>query len=255
VQAVKNTLPDPLTRVRTRAGRAAAAGLLAWPTLLLAQAAPPPAEGGLDPATMQQIQALGQQAGTGLAPGSVRVEIEPGRLDPRLRLAPCERIEAFLPPGARTWGRTRVGLRCAQGPTPWTVYLPVTVKVFAPAWVAAGALPAGTVLQAEQLREAEVDWAATTAPAVADVSLLVGRTLGRPLMAGVAVRSSDLKQRQWFDAGDTVRLVARGSGFSVTGEGHALSAGVEGRTVKVRTESGRVLSGMAVGHNRVEVQL
>ena len=169
--------------MRTRARRAAAAGVLAWPTLLLAQAAPAPAEGGLDPATLQQIQALGQQAGAGLAPGAVRVEIEPGRLDPRLRLAPCERIEAFLPPGARAWGRTRVGLRCVQGPTPWTVYLPVTVKVFAPAWVAAGALPAGTVLQAEQLREAEVDWAAATAPAVADV-VAAGRAHARPAAAG-----------------------------------------------------------------------
>ena len=123
----------------------------------------------------------------------------------------------------------------------------MTVKVFAPAWVAAGALPAGTVLQAEQLREAEVDWAATTAPAVADVSLLVGRTLGRPLMAGVAVRSSDLRQRQWFDAGDTVRLVARGSGFSVTGEGHALSAGVEGRTVRCAPKAGACSAGWRWG--------
>ena len=50
-------------------------------------------------------------------------------------------------------------------------------------------------------------------------------------------------------------LVASSVYFSVTGEGQALSAGIEGQTVKVRTENGRVLSGMAVGHNRVEVQL
>jgi flagellar basal body P-ring formation protein FlgA len=252
---VKNTLPCPITRVHSRARRAAAVCVLAWPALLLAQAASAPPDGGLDPATLQQIQALGQQAGAGLAPGAVRVEIEPGRLDPRLRLAPCERIEAFLPPGARAWGRTRVGLRCVQGPTPWNVYLPVTVKVLAPAWVAASALPAGTVLQAEQLRQAEVDWAAAATPAVADVSMLVGRMLGRALAAGAAVRPSDLKQRQWFSSGDTVQLVARGSGFSVTGEGQALSAGIEGQTVKVRIDNGRVLSGLAVGHNRVEVSL
>jgi flagellar basal body P-ring formation protein FlgA len=255
VTAVKITLPCPFARVRSRTRRAAAGAMLAWPALLLAQAAPAPPEGGLDPATLQQIQALGQRAGSGLAPGAMRVEIEPGRLDPRLRLAACAQIEAFLPPGARAWGRTRVGLRCVQGPTPWTVYLPVTVKVLAPAWVLADALPAGTVLQAEQLRQAEVDWAAAAAPAVADVSMLVGRTLGRALAGGAAVRSSDLKQRQWFGSGDTVQLVARGSGFSVTGEGQALSPGIEGQTVKVRIENGRVLSGLAVGHNRVEVQL
>jgi flagella basal body P-ring formation protein FlgA len=181
--------------------------------------------------------------------------IEPGRLDPRLRLAPCERIEPYLPPGARAWGRTRVGLRCVQGPSPWNVFLPVTVKVFASAWVAVAALPAGTVLQAQALQEAEVDWAAATSAPVADASLLVGRVLSRPLAAGAVVRSSDLKQRQWFGAGDTVKLVARGSGFSVSGEGQALSAGVEGQPVRVRIEGGRVLSGLAVGLNRVEVPL
>lgn len=251
---MKNTPPCPVARVRTRARSALVVWLLAWPMAVLAQASQG-ADGGLDAATLQQVQALGQQAGAGLAPGVVRVEIEAARLDPRLHLAPCERIEPYLPPGARAWGRTRVGLRCVQGPSAWNVYLPVTVKVFAPAWVCASALPAGTVLQAEHLQEAEVDWAAGPAPAIADATRLLGRVLARPMPAGAAVRQSDLKQRQWFAAGDTVQLVARGSGFSVTGEGQAMSAGIEGQTVRVRTDNGRMLSGQAVGLNRVEVQL
>jgi flagella basal body P-ring formation protein FlgA len=213
------------------------------------------ADVGLDADTLQRIQALGEQAGAGLAPGAMRVEIEPGRLDPRLRLAPCQHIEPYLPPGARAWGRTRVGLRCVQGEAHWNVYLPVTVKVFAPAWVAASALPAGSELQPEMLRQAEVDWAALPAPPVLDAARLVGRQLARPLPAGAAVRQSDLKQRQWFAAGDTVQLVARGSGFSVTGEGQAMSPGMEGQPVRVRTENGRMLTGQPVGPNRVEVQL
>jgi flagella basal body P-ring formation protein FlgA len=237
-----------LSRVRIRACLAA---LLAGPALTLAQET----DGGLDADTLQRIQALGEQAGAGLAPGAMRVAIEPGRLDPRLRLAPCERIEPYLPPGARAWGRSRIGLRCVQGPTAWNVYLPVTVKVFAPAWVAASALPAGSELQPDMLRQAEVDWAASATAPVADAARLVGRQLARPLPAGAAVRLGDLKQRQWFAAGDTVRLVARGQGFSVSGEGQAMSPGVEGQTVRVRTDNGRILSGQAVGQNRVEVPL
>jgi len=238
-------------RVRHRARLALLwlAALVAVP--VLAQVS----DGSLDPDTLQRIQALGEQAGAGLAPGSVRVEIEPGRLDPRLRLAPCERIEPYLPPGARAWGRSRVGLRCVQGPTAWNVYLPVTVKVFAPAWVAAVALPAGSELQAGMLRQDEVDWAATATPPVTDAARLVGRQLARPLPAGAAVRLGDLKQRQWFAAGDTVQLVARGHGFSVGGEGQAMNPGIEGQPVRVRTDNGRVLSGLAVGRNRVELQL
>jgi flagella basal body P-ring formation protein FlgA len=255
-------LRPPLSRVHGRAR--SAHGLRIVPLLLLclatlacapAQAQAPGGDGALDTDTLQRIQALGEQASAGLAPGAVRVEIEPGRIDPRLRLAPCERIEPYLPPGARVWGRSRIGLRCVQGPTAWTVYLPVTVKVFAPAWVVAVPLAAGSMLDAGQLQQAEVDWAAAATPPVADAAKLVGRQLARPLTAGAPVRVADLKQRQWFAAGDMVQLVARGNGFSVSGEGQAMSPGIEGQTVRVRTDNGRVLTGQAVGQNRVEVQL
>jgi len=240
--------------VRLRvARRLALAALLAWPLLGVGQAV---TEGGaLDAHTLQQLQALGVEAGAAVAPGAVRVEVEPGRLDPRLRLAPCERIEPFLPANARIWGRTRVGLRCAQGAANWSVSLPVTVKVFAPAWVLSEPLQAGAVLQAAHLQQAEVDWAAAATPPVGDVSQLVGRQLARPLAAGAAVRVADLRQRQWFGAGDTVQVLARGQGFSVSGEGQALSAGIEGQTVRVRIDNGRVVSGLATGRNRVEVSL
>ena len=243
----------PATRAHVRAALAACVLLAACRALAAGGGAE--TGGGLDADTLQRIQALGASAASGQAAGTLRVEIEPGRLDPRLRLAPCERIEPYLPPGARAWGRSRVGLRCVQGPTAWNVYLPVTVKVFASAWVAAVALPAGTVLQAGQLRQAEVDWAAAATPPLADAAALLGRELARPLMPGAAVRAADLKQRQWFAAGDTVQLVARGSGFSVGGEGQALTAGIEGQPVRVRTGNGRVLSGQAVGRHRVEVAL
>lgn len=231
------------------------AAVAAWGPPALAQHTAAAPEGALDSDTLQRIQALGEQVGAGLAAGAVRVEIEPGRLDPRLRLAPCERIEPYLPAGARAWGRSRIGLRCVQGPSAWNVYLPVTVKVFAPAWVATWPLAAGSVLDGSGLQQAETDWAAAPTPPVADLDKLVGRQLSRPLPVGAPVRVADLKQRQWFGAGDTVQLVARGQGFSISGEGQALGPGIEGQTVRVRIDNGRVLSGQPVGTNRVEVQL
>ena len=77
-------------------------------------------------------------------------------IDPRLRLAPCARITPYLPAGSRPWGRTRVGLRCEDGPTHWNVSLPVTVQIFAPALVLREPLPAGAELSPDLLAEAEV---------------------------------------------------------------------------------------------------
>jgi flagellar basal body P-ring formation protein FlgA len=182
-----------------------------------------------------------------------RVEIEVGTLDPRLRLAPCDQIEPYLPANARLWGRSRIGIRCLAGPTRWNVFLPVTVKVFAPALVATRALPAGTTLAEGDLAQAEVDLAEETSNALFQPALAIGRTIDRPLPAGRSLRQSHLKPRQWFAAGEVVQVVAQGPGFRVAGEGQALTPGTEGLPVRIRTESGRILTAQAVGERRVEV--
>jgi flagellar basal body P-ring formation protein FlgA len=199
--------------------------------------------------------ALMSDAAAQLAPPAARVEVLPGTLNPRLRLAPCDRIEPFLPPGSRPWGRTRVGLRCVEGAVAWTVYLPITVKVLAPGLVLRDGLPAGTVLREEHLAVAEVDWAAAPSPVLARPAAVLGRVLSHNMAAGAALRQADLRAQRWFAAGDTVKVVALGQGFSVSSEGLALGDGVDGQRVRVRTESGRVVSGLAAGKRRVEVAL
>lgn len=193
-------------------------------------------------------------ASASLPPGA-RVEIVPGQLDPRLRLAPCSQIEPYLPAGSRAWGRTRVGLRCLAGASRWNVYLPITVRVLAPAPVLREPLPAGTEINASHLTEAEVDWADRPGAPVADPFSLVGRILARPMLAGSAVRDADLQRRQWFAAGERVKITAVGRGYAVSTEGQALTRGVDGETVRVRTEGGRVVSGTAVGDRQVEIAL
>ena len=46
-----------------------------------------------------------------------------------------------------------------------------------------------------------------------------------------------------------------GSGYAVSGEGQALQAGLEGQEVRVRFESGRIVTGRPVAERRVEVLL
>lgn len=202
--------------------------------------------------TVRQLALIGSRSGPG---AGHRVEVLLGQLDARLRLAPCLRIEPYLPNGAALWGKTRIGLRCTQGPSAWNVFLPVTVNVYGKGWVAAAALPAGATLVAADLVQAEVNLAEDTGSAITDANTALGRTLGRALNPRQALRQTDLKTRQWFAAGDEVKVSARGSGFSVAGSGQALNHGLEGQPVRVRIESGRVLVGMPVGERLVELPL
>ena len=206
-----------------------------------------------DASWLEQARAFAtNSAGSGAA---LRVDVQLGTLDARLRLAPCEQIEPFLPPGTRLWGRSRIGLRCLRGPTRWNVYLPLTVKVFGPALVATRALSAGSVIGPNDLAQAEVDLAEDPSNALRQAELVVGRTLARPLDAGRSLRQAHLQPRQWFAAGETVQVLAQGSGFAVSGEAMAITAGIEGQPARVRTERGRVISGTPVGERRLEVNL
>lgn len=159
------------------------------------------------------------------APGAtLRMEVSVGTLDSRLRLAPCSRVEPYLPAGSRLWGRTRLGLRCVEGSSAWNVFLPVTIKAWGPAWVLTGNVAPGAVLTANDAAQAEVDWAADAAPVLANPEAWLGQTATRQLMAGQALRQSMVKAPSLFKAGAQVRVSAQGPGYAVTSAGQALSA-------------------------------
>lgn len=209
----------------------------------------------LDPALVERVRQLAETAARAAAPPGTRVAVEIGQLDARLRLAPCQQIQPYLPPGMAVWGKSRIGLRCTAGTARWNVTLPVRVAVFGRVVVASAPLPAGVNLSQEQLAVADIDIAAEPGAVFTDASQLIGRTLARPLAASEAVRAPALKSRQWFAAGDTVQVRVAGEGFAIASEARALGAGLEGQEVKVRFESGRVASGRAVAERRVELLL
>jgi flagella basal body P-ring formation protein FlgA len=184
-----------------------------------------------------------------------RVEVTLGQLDPRLKLAPCDKVKTYVPQGMQMWGKTRVGLRCEQGPVRWNVYWPVTVKVWGQALVAAVPLRQGNPVEASDLRFAEVDLADRTSPALVRAADLVGRSLVRGVEAGQAIHQDDVKARRWFVAGDPVRLTVRGAGFQIAAAGTALSPGDEGQCARIRTDNGRVVCGHPIGDRQVELSL
>jgi len=206
--------------------------------------------GALEPALIEQVKGLALARPADAA--AARIEVVVGQLDPRLHLAPCERIEPYVPLNTRLWGKSRIGLRCARGPVAWNVYLPVTVKAWGRALVLPAGATAGSTVAEVDLAEAEVDIAEEPSPVVTDARQVAGRVLAQSVRPGQALRQSHVKARQWFAAGDTVKIVALGEGFSLEGGGQAISNGVEGQTARVRTENGNVVSGMPSGERRME---
>jgi len=185
----------------------------------------------------------------------LRLDISVGALDSRLRLAPCGNVETYLPPGARLWGHSRVGVRCVDGVSRWNVSVPVTVKAFGNAWVVRGQVMMGNTLVQGDMVLSEVDWAEDTNPVLADASQWLGQTATRALTTGQVMRQGMVRPTQVFQAGTQVRVVAEGVGFQVSSDAQALSAGVIGQVARVRMDNGRIASGTVLDARTVKIEL
>lgn len=184
--------------------------------------------------------------------GEVHVQVTPP--DARLDLPGCTALDAFLPPGARPQGRTTVGVRCT-GPTRWTVYLQAQVQVLGSYVAAARPLAAGQVLAANDVVVRSGDLNELPAGVVSDVDSVVGRPLAMSLAAGQPLRRDGMKAVPVVTAGQAVRLIANGHGFSVAGDGIAAGNAGEGQPVQVRTPRGTMVTGIARSGAIVEIRL
>jgi len=190
---------------------------------------------------------------TGAAP--LRMVVQVGALDSRLSLAPCAQVEPYMPTGTRLWGKSRIGLRCIDGPSRWNVFLPVQVQAFGQTWVMRSDVPSSATLAFDDAVMAEVDWAHENQSVLVDPEMWVGQTATRALRTGQVLRHGMVKPSQVFQAGSMVRIIAKGPGFSVTSGGQALSAGIVGEMARVRVDNGRVVSGIVLDMRTVEVNL
>ena len=213
---------------------------------------------GVRPDFMDSTQQWLDNAVAGSLPAGsspLRMEVTVGELDSRLRLAPCTRVEPYLPVGTRLWGKTRLGLRCLEGSTKWNVFLPVTIKAYGQAWVVKGQVSAGAALTPGDVMEAEVDWAEQREAIISNADLWLGQVANRALASGQALRQGMIRPAQVFRAGAQVRVLAQGTGFSITSDGQALSAGVVGQSARIKMDNGHVMSGEVLDSRTVRLEI
>ncbi|WP_175856417.1 flagellar basal body P-ring formation chaperone FlgA [Burkholderia anthina] len=169
-------------------------------------------------------------------------------------LVACTTLEPFLPTGARLWGRTTVGVRCA-GERPWTVYLQAKVTVQATYYVAARQIAPGEPLTAADLIARDGDLTVLPLAVITDPAQAVGATALARISAGLPLRQDMLKSAASVSAGQTVRVVAAGPGFTISAEGSVLANAAPGQSVRVRMAAGQIVTAIVKDAGTVEIPL
>jgi flagella basal body P-ring formation protein FlgA len=183
-------------------------------------------------------------------PGQVTVAV--GAIDNRMNLAACADPQAFFGPGARAWGKTTVGVRCAT-PTPWTVYIQASVTVIGDYIASAAPLAQGQAIEAGQLTTLKGDLTMLPAGIATDMGQVIGRSTNISLPPGTPMRLDTLRSKPVVQSGQLVRLVSSGSGFSVSSEARAMGTAGDGQVVQVKTSGGQQITGIAKTGGLVEV--
>ncbi|WP_244133688.1 flagellar basal body P-ring formation chaperone FlgA [Burkholderia gladioli] len=248
------TLRQPVAgilRVSTRAALPPAGDTATGAAPAQAQAAPPVPEGQQDPEAIRQAALAFLRQQTAGLPGKAIVTVAPAF--PR-GLAACTGLEPFLPTGARLWGRTTVGVRCA-GAKPWTLYLQSKISVQGTYYVAARALSPGEVLTAADLVAHDGDLTQLPLAIITDPGQAVGGTSLVRVAAGLPLRQDMLRSAASVTIGQTVRVVAAGKGFTISSEGSVMNNAGPGQQVRVRLAAGQIVTAVVKDSGTVEIPL
>lgn len=194
------------------------------------------------------IQFVHQQ--TVSQPGSVSVTT--GTLEPRLLLPACPGMEFFIPAGSRLWGSSNVGVRCTA-PSPWTIYVPVNIKITAEIVFAARPLQTGQKLADADILLKSDDLTQFASGVITDPKQALGKIVTFSVAPGSPLRLDMLRAPHVIQQGQSVKIIAQGRGFQVNAEGKALTSAAAGQIVSVRTPSGQIIKGTAREGGMVEV--
>jgi flagella basal body P-ring formation protein FlgA len=184
-------------------------------------------------------------------PGKIKITVAP--TFPR-GLAACTTLEPFMPTGARLWGTTSVGVRCA-GAKPWTLYLQARIAIESTYYLAARQIEPGTVVTAQDLLARNGDLSNLPRAIITDPQQAIGSTATVRISAGMPLRQDLLKSVSAVTIGQTVHVVAQGQGFQISSEGSAMNNAAPGQQVRVKMAGGQIISGIVQDGATVQVQM
>ena len=187
---------------------------------------------------------------------NAQVEIIPVKLDPRLRLSLCDRpLDAEYPSSSRRGGRLTVNVKC-NGNKPWTLYVPVQVKVMQDVVVLSHALSRNSIIAQSDLQIEQRDINRMNSGYFSDPQKVIGKIIKRSVGGGLALSPAYVESQKLVKRGQQVILLAETRGITVKMAGTAMENGGSGERIKVKNlSSNRVIEGQITEEGVIKTQM
>ena len=158
---------------------------------------------------------------------------------PQTQWPTCEAPQFTLPGNSRMWGNMSVAANCDQNRR----YLQVQVQVEGDYLVAARQVVRGTALTADDLKVVHGRLDTLPARTVINAADVTDGIALRDIIPGQPLTMMMVRQPWRVKAGDNVNVIASGDGFNVASEGRAMNNATAAQLVRVRMNSGQIVSG------------
>ncbi|MCP3870499.1 MAG: flagellar basal body P-ring formation protein FlgA [Gammaproteobacteria bacterium] len=165
------------------------------------------------------------------------LELRVSDLDKRLRLGKCDTpLETFSSDSTRLRSKLTVGVRCTDQ-QPWSIYVPVNVKLFKKVLVATRSLSRGAVLSSADIKLKQMDITRLRRGYLEQPRQVVGKALKRSIRPDSILTPNLLSFSEVISRGAQVTILGQIGGISVRMEGKALGNGTTGERILVRNIS------------------
>jgi len=183
-------------------------------------------------------------------------EINIRRLDPRLKLKPCDTpLTASVRRGSKLAGITSVAVSCT-GKNTWKIYVQAEVAIMLDVVVADAMLERGQVVSEGDLKLESHDIGNLQQGYFDNTGKIAGMIARRTIKPGDLINTNMLKRAYMVKRGESVYLIVKTSGLQVQMKGKALGNATKGNTVRVKNMSSkRVVEGVATAPGIVTISL
>ena len=184
-----------------------------------------------------------------------RYEINVKQLDPRTRMAYCDKDLTAELHSPRPVGRVSVRVRC-EGSSPWSVFVPAQVLLYRNVVTAIRPLKRDAVVMAEDVAMRERDVGTLGLGFLASLDQAIGQKVLRPMVIDQVLTPVALEQPAMVRKGDQVVIIARTGSLAVRMPGEAMADGSFNEQIRVKNlNSNRVIKANITGPGQVEVSM